>query len=246
MISANLATIIISVASAVLAISSIFYAFYSGEYNRRERDRQNRAIVNYVRERVERNIYRLNEKLVDSEKKWLDVNHLIASSQRGPYGNDFTNTGNPINFERHRLFKNFGIGPNDAQVDQRLVFTLMPFHPDFDGVFLSIRNACAPYGLLCLRGDENQIKGDLLSHILLNIVKANLIICVVDGRNPNVFYELGIAHGLDKNVIIIARDDYNIATDLKSNKLVVYKNNVDLTEKLEREIARSFVGGKVL
>lgn len=237
----DIVALAVSVSAIVVAAMGTLYTVYSSAFHKREIERQQRAVVNYVREHVERRIYKLNEKLVDSEKKWLDVNHLIASSQSGKYALDFTNTNNPIKFENHRYFENFGISKDDLSVDKGLVFVLMPFHPDFEGAFTAIRDACAPFGLLCLRGDEHIISGDILSHILKSIVKANLIICVVDGRNPNVFYELGIAHGLDKNVIIVTREHFEAITDIKSNKLVVYKNYNELTVKLEREIGRSFM-----
>jgi len=36
-----------------------------------------------------------------------------------------------------------------------------------------------------------------LPNILKHTLKARLVIAIIDGRNPNVFYELGIAHALN-------------------------------------------------
>ena len=42
--------------------------------------------------------------------------------------------------------------------------------------------------------------------IVGNIHTADLIVADLTGLNPNVMYELGIAHGLDKPVIMVAQD----------------------------------------
>lgn len=63
---------------------------------------------------------------------------------------------------------------------------------------------------------------------------AQLIVAVLDGKNPNVFYEIGIAHSIGKTVILIAnmsRID-EIPFDLRSDRLLLYSNPNDLSKKL--------------
>ena len=74
----------------------------------------------------------------------------------------------------------------------------------------------------------------LLSQILRMIISSSLVIAVIDGRNPNVFYEIGIAHSLGKPVIMIAnRDDKDRQTaDIASNRLLLYRDMADLKTQL--------------
>jgi nucleoside 2-deoxyribosyltransferase len=70
------------------------------------------------------------------------------------------------------------------------------------------------------------------------LVSARLIIANIDGRNPNVFYELGIAHALDKPVIIISRNIPDIAFDIKGMRMILYKNHRELKRDLLYEITK--------
>ena len=51
------------------------------------------------------------------------------------------------------------------------------------------------------------------------------MICDCSGRNPNVFYEAGIAHTLGREVILIAQSDHDIPFDLRHLRYVRYLNN---------------------
>lgn len=58
--------------------------------------------------------------------------------------------------------------------------------------------------------------------------------CSIRWQNPNVFYEIGIAHSIGKTVILIAnmsRID-EIPFDLRSDRLLLYSNPNDLSKKL--------------
>ena len=75
----------------------------------------------------------------------------------------------------------------------------------------------------------------------LCIVKSRIIIANIDGKNPNVFYELGIAHALGKPTILISKSIENMPFDIQQNRVVLYKDNDDLEEKLSKELSRILV-----
>lgn len=52
------------------------------------------------------------------------------------------------------------------------------------------------------------------------------------GRNPNVFYEVGYAHALDKRVILLTQKVDDIPFDLKNHQHIVYENSI---KKLQSE-----------
>jgi nucleoside 2-deoxyribosyltransferase len=84
-----------------------------------------------------------------------------------------------------------------------------------------------------------------MPHILRLIVKARVIVAVIDGRNPNVFYELGIAHALNKVTILVSSDVQSAPLDLRSRKLIVADSPETLQAKLVTELARTIVAASV-
>src|SRR5689334_13299608 len=98
-------------------------------------------------------------------------------------------------------------------------FVLMPFARDFMEVYDAISRAIEGQELdrTCYRADEIFGGGHVIEDILANIAEAELIIADVTSRNPNVFYELGIAHMVKdvRNVIIITQAMADVPFDLQ-------------------------------
>jgi hypothetical protein len=62
------------------------------------------------------------------------------------------------------------------------------------------------------------------------------------GKNPNVFYELGLAHALAKPVIMVAESMDDIPFDLRALRIILYDKNVpDWGSELRRKIQSSVV-----
>jgi len=55
-------------------------------------------------------------------------------------------------------------------------------------------------------------------------------------KNPNVFYEIAIAHALGKDFIQITKDINDIPIDLKQNGILINSNDKIGLEKLEEEL----------
>ena len=57
------------------------------------------------------------------------------------------------------------------------------------------------------------------------ISQADVVIADCSGRNPNVFYELGMAHALGKPVVLITSDAVEQApTDIRAFEFISYAN----------------------
>lgn len=109
-------------------------------------------------------------------------------------------------------------------VDKRLVFVLMPFTENWsDDVYeeLIFKNVKA-LGLQCLRADS-MLGTIVLEDVWIKINQAGLIIADVTGLNPNVMYELGIAHALHKKVILLTQEIENAPFDVKHLRHFIYK-----------------------
>lgn len=130
----------------------------------------------------------------------------------------------------------FGIPPRESQYEAD-IFMLMPFEqPDLQEVYkdhiVKVAHACR---LTIKRGDDFFTQQSIMQDIWGAINAAKLIIADCTGRNPNVFYELGIAHTLGKKTIVITREENDIPFDLRHLRYIKY----DFTPRGMREFEKS-------
>jgi hypothetical protein len=118
------------------------------------------------------------------------------------------------------------------------VFVLMPFSKEFHDVYqLGIRQACVNAGTYCERVDEQVYDGTILERVYNQISNADFIIADMTGRNPNVFYEVGYAHALNKRVILLTQRVEDIPFDLSSYPHIVYDTVTYLHDELCRRLS---------
>jgi len=126
-------------------------------------------------------------------------------------------------------------------IEPSLVSAMMPVHPSFDAVYATLQRTAEAVGLRCRRADdiwENQV---VIQDVVSLIDRSSLIICDCTGRNPNVFYEIGIAHTLGREVILITQAEADIPFDLRHLRFVPYLNNGEglnaLSTRLQSRLA---------
>lgn len=102
-------------------------------------------------------------------------------------------------------------------------FVLMPFAPEFDDIytFLIHQGVCAA-GFDVTRADDLLSHNNILKDILDCMINSDLIIADLTGSNPNVYYELGIAHAFKKRVILLTQDISELPFDLRSYRVISY------------------------
>ena len=89
-----------------------------------------------------------------------------------------------------------------------------------------IQTALKDLKIKCLRADNKVISGQLLQKVHQSIEKCRFIIAKVDSDNLNVYFELGLAMGLDKDVLLISEEDLvmQLPADLKNWECLTYPN----------------------
>ena len=93
--------------------------------------------------------------------------------------------------------------PIDYQEKSNSVFVLMPFSENWsDGVYHLIKQAALRAGFSVARADDFFEPNIIIDDIWKNINSASIIIADITVHNANVFYELGIAHTIGKEVIL--------------------------------------------
>lgn len=112
-------------------------------------------------------------------------------------------------------------------VDKKLVSVMMPFSSDFNGVYEEIKNACSDVGLSGKRADELWDNSTIIQDIVDLICCSSIVIADLTKRNPNVFYEIGIAHTLGKHVIPITQNEEDVPFDLRHHRHIKYYNNAE-------------------
>lgn len=237
MIYSELLPIIISVASVSTAVFAIILYINNKQRKNRDEEKLTRAELSFMRERIERQIYELNEKLYSDPTRWKDVNHLLLNTQ----DKEVLRASNTL--INNNFFKNLGINFNEIGIKKDLVFFLTPFHNDFEEEFIYIQKICSDVGLNCSRGDEDFVKGNVLRYILERILASRIVIANLNGRNPNVYYELGIAHAIGKPVILVAnaKTFKEIPFDLQSNKLIIYERPMELRKSLTNALTQILI-----
>jgi hypothetical protein len=118
------------------------------------------------------------------------------------------------------------------------VFVLMPFSETFSDIYdLGIMPACKEAGAYCERVDKQIFFESILDRVYNQIAKADLIVADMTGRNPNVFYETGYAHALNKQVILLTQNTDDIPFDLKHYSHIVYGGKIGhLKNELEKRV----------
>jgi TIR domain len=124
-------------------------------------------------------------------------------------------------------------------IDEKMCFIVMPFgieslnivYEDFIRPTLSERCMLRPE-----RGDDVFGSNVIMDDITKSIQKARLVVADLTGRNPNVFYEVGIAHALNKQVLLLTQSIDDVPFDLRHRRALVYEYSPRGCRKLERDL----------
>lgn len=233
-------TILIAVISAIgiSTLWTLMLFMYKQNRDKRNTERETKAELTFMRENLERKLYEIEYRLTRDDKRWNDVNHLILDSQRSINFQLKENQFSPIT---NNFFSNMDIDINKYPVRKDLVFLLTPFHKEFRPIFEKLSIACSKLGLKLIRGDEEFINSSILRYIMQNILQSRIIIVNLDGRNPNVFYELGIVHAIGKPTILITRNLDEVPFDLKDKQLIIYQTLSELEMKLNKSLTQLMI-----
>lgn len=185
------------------------------------------------RKRIEDQVYHWNNIMLSDPNRLLDNTKLLLEFPLY----DIRHTPVP----NYLFFQNIGIDMTRISIKDHSVLCLMPFHRNFQKTYNAIKLSCEELQLKCQRSDDQFCSGNILRQIIQMLVEAQIIVAVLDGKNPNVFYEVGIAHSIGKPVILVAHIDRlnEIPFDLRSDRLLLYSGPNDLKRKLSEILKKS-------
>jgi hypothetical protein len=142
------------------------------------------------------------------------------------------------------LKKNVGTWPkpkvfklNAAPPEPNLVAVMMPFDAGMAPVFDALSKAAGVAGMTLKRADDIWIHDHIIQDVVTLLCQAKVVICDLTGRNANVFYELGIAHCLPREVIMITQHSKDVPFDVQHIRYITYLSNGEGLVKLTAEVA---------
>ena len=131
-------------------------------------------------------------------------------------------------------------GPASYSVDERLVFVLMPFAEGLNRIYQTIiKPTIESMGLVCRRADDYKTSRAIIQDIWKAICEARIVIADLTDLNPNVMYELGIAHTVGKETVLIYQrpeKDIKFPFDLIHIRRIEYENTATGGKKLENNL----------
>lgn len=123
------------------------------------------------------------------------------------------------------------------RIELQLASVMMPFDAGFAPVYVAIQQASVACGLVARRADEIWEAPGIIQDVVSLIDRGRIVVCDLTGRNPNVFYEAGIAHTLGREVIMITQNSHDVPFDLRHLRYITYLNNHEglaaLTQSLQ-------------
>lgn len=116
-------------------------------------------------------------------------------------------------------------------------FVLMPFSDDLSEVYeFLIKSALEDANYSVKRADDIKSQSNIIEDIVHGIMDSDLIIADLTDSNPNVYYELGIAHALQKNVVLITQEIEELPFDLRSYRVIGYATHFSRMSSAKKEL----------
>jgi nucleoside 2-deoxyribosyltransferase len=120
------------------------------------------------------------------------------------------------------------------------IFMIMPFAASFSGIYQDIiKPLVGDLKLTITRGDEfNSTRGVIMEDVWAALNACRFVIAEISGGNDNVFYELGIAHTLNKPAILITQSKTpdEIPFDVRHLRYIRYENTAEGGVKLRDDL----------
>ncbi len=140
----------------------------------------------------------------DDKYRILDVNIAPPAEDAGP------------------LAKKLSVGARVSADDS--CFVVMSFAPPIGSYFQKIYEpAIKKAGLRAVRADADIFgTGKIMDQIWAGINAAKVLVAELTTRNPNVFYELGLAHAKEKPVVLVSSNEGDVPFDLKHIRVIYY------------------------
>ena len=121
-------------------------------------------------------------------------------------------------------------------------FVIMPFSSELGFVYRVMREVVESYGIECVRADEVFLSRPVMDDVKTRIAEADLVIVDFTGRNPNVYYEAGLADAFKKDWIVLAQTSEDMTFDVRHIRSIRYSNTMGADVQLRDDLHQALRG----
>lgn len=183
-----------------------------------------------------------NYKINEEHKIKIEV---IGSTAK-LFMNDILLCSNTVNIKEtlieFRLSSEGSVEVYDVKVNsiKPKVFVVMQFSKEYNELFENvIKPITEKAGYECVRADEFYTSTPILKDIIESIQNSTVIIAEITPDNPNVFYEIGYSHAINKPTILLSDiKREKLPFDLSSFRTLFYENTIAGKKKVEESLAK--------
>ena len=114
-------------------------------------------------------------------------------------------------------------------------FVAMPFDGELQYLYLYLEIYLKDrFNLTLWRADRRPGTGLVVSKVRDQIVQCDFVLAEITSSNPNVLYEIGLAHAMDKPVIMLSRRKREEAPfDVRPHEIIEYQPSQDEQFRLD-------------
>ena len=124
-------------------------------------------------------------------------------------------------------------------MSSKYVFAIMPFSKNsrYEDAYESFKEVCTKFQYECSRVDDSNTTNRIIPEIFDRIKRSAFIIADLSEQKPNVYYELGYAHGLNIPVVVTAFKDTLLPFDVRDIPTIFWESQQQLKKNLIQKIS---------
>jgi hypothetical protein len=127
----------------------------------------------------------------------------------------------------------------EALSSKPVCFVIMPFASELAYVYAEIKKTVERHGFECRRADERYVARPAVEDIKNQIARADLIIVDFTGKNPNVYYEAGLADAWKKQWIVLSQSTEDLTFDVQHIRTILYSDRMGAGQKLCEDLSKA-------
>jgi hypothetical protein len=132
------------------------------------------------------------------------------------------------------VVRNIKIETNSPQC-----FVVMQFTEEYNALYREvIQPTCEAFHYKVIRADDTYTSGLIINDITRSIQDASIVIADITPDNPNVFYEVGFAHGIGKTTILLSDKKRKLPFDVSAFRTLFYDNTIAGKTEVEARLKK--------